>query len=228
MATPAVEISRLEFAWPGCAVSLAIRQFRLDRGERVLLSGASGSGKSTLLNLIGGILQPRSGTVQVLGTPLQQLRPAARDSFRGEHVGFIFQMFNLIPYLTIRENVQLPLRFSRQRLLRLQDSSPESEANRLLHALGLEEPQLDRPVVTLSIGQQQRVAAARALIGRPDLILADEPTSALDADARGSFLELLLKECRQYGVAMLFVSHDRSLSRWFDRVLTLADLNQAR
>lgn len=226
MAEPAIEITGLEFAWPRREPLLRIERLSIERGERVFLNGPSGSGKSTLLGLIGAVLQPQSGSVRVIGTCVNELRVTERDRFRGEHLGFIFQMFNLIPYLTILENVLLPLQFSPARLGRLGAVPPAQEAGRLLTALGLEDRDLlSRPVVELSIGQQQRVAAARALIGRPDVLIADEPTSSLDADAREDFLRLLMSECDAFGTTVLFVSHDRSLSSLFQRALTLADVN---
>jgi len=226
MADPAIEITGLEFGWPGCPPLLEIPDLRIGRGERVFLSGASGTGKSTLLGLIGGVLQPRRGTVRVMGTLLSQLGSSERDRFRGGHLVFIFQMFNLIPYLAIRENVLLPLQFSKARRARLGNMAPEREADRLLTALGLVQADLlHRPVVELSMGQQQRVAAARALIGRPDVLIANEPTSSLDADARRDFLRLLTHECAAAGATVLFVSHDRSLGSLFDRTLVLADIN---
>jgi len=159
----------------------------------------------------------------VLGTSLDRMRASDRDRFRGEHLGFIFQMFNLIPYLSIRENVLLPLQFSPARRERLGDAGPEQEAERLLSALGLAgEGFLNRSVLELSIGQQQRVAAARALIGRPDVLIADEPTSSLDADAREGFLRLLMTECGLFGITVLFVSHDRALGSHFDRTVCLS------
>ncbi len=228
MLEPAIDITGLEFGWPGSATLLQIAQLRVDNGERVFLTGASGSGKSTLLGLIGGVLQPRRGSIRLLGLPVSELRASERDRFRGEHLGYIFQMFNLIPYLSLLDNVILPLQFSPARAERLGSTTPQEEAVRLLAALGLgSRDLLSRSVVELSIGQQQRVAAARALIGRPQLLIADEPTSSLDADARADFLRLLMRECRQSGTAVLFVSHDRSLSSLFDRALALADLNSA-
>jgi len=227
MAEPAIDITGLEFGWPGHPPLLAIPELRVARGERVFLSGASGSGKSTLLGLVGGVLRPRSGAVRVMGTSLSEAGSSARDQFRGSHLGFIFQMFNLIPYLTIRENVLLPLQFSAARRARLGDVAPEQEADRLLTALGLVQADvLQRPVAELSIGQQQRVAAARALIGWPDVLIADEPTSSLDADMRHDFLQLVMNECKNHGTTVLFVSHDRSLGDLFDRRLALADLNR--
>jgi len=227
-ATPAVELRELEFAWPGKPPLLSIASLQVAAGETVFLRGPSGSGKSTLLGLLGGILVPQRGSVRVLGTELTTLSSSTRDLFRGEHVGFIFQMFNLIPYLTVRENVMLPVRFAAVRSARLAGVAPASEAERLLGALGLGAPELiDQPVTQLSIGQQQRVAAARALLGRPELIVADEPTSALDHDAREAFLRLLLAECQALGATLIFVSHDTSLAPLFGRSIALPDLNRA-
>lgn len=224
MSAPAIELDRLKFAWPGGPGLLNVARLDIARGERVFLRGPSGSGKSTLLGLIGGVLAPDAGSVRVLGQPLHQMSSAARDRFRGEHVGFVFQMFNLIPYLSLRENVLLSLRFSPARAARVPDA--QAEAARLLSALGLGDPALaHRPVTQLSIGQQQRVAAARALLGRPEIVVADEPTSALDHDSRQSFLRLLLDECAAHGITLLFVSHDPTLGASFDRQISLAELN---
>ncbi|MGH8260527.1 MAG: ABC transporter ATP-binding protein [Steroidobacteraceae bacterium] len=225
----AISIADLRFAWAGHAPLIAIERLEVRRGERVFLQGASGSGKSTLLALVGGVLRAQRGSLHVLGTELGALSASKRDRFRGDHVGFIFQMFNLIPYLTVRANVLLPLRFSRSRsecIARLGEAAANREALRLLAAVGLADAALlDRSVLELSVGQQQRVAAARALIGRPELVIADEPTSALDADSRADFLELLMTECRAFGTTLLFVSHDAALGARFDRVIAMTDLN---
>jgi putative ABC transport system ATP-binding protein len=224
----AIDIRDLEFGWARGEPLLAIDRLQIAPGERVFLTGSSGSGKSTLLGLIAGVLSPRAGEVRVAGTTIHALAPGARDRFRGAHIGFIFQMFNLIPYLDVLANVLLPLRFSRERRARIGAATPAAEALRLLDALGIADvARSGRPVAQLSIGQQQRVAAARALIGRPELLLADEPTSSLDASARADFLRLLMDECRANGSAVLFVSHDPALSAHFDRVIALADLNRA-
>ena len=224
MSDPAIELEHVKFSWPGGPALLDIPQLRVLRGERVFLRGPSGSGKSTLLGLIGGVLAPDAGTVRVLGQSLGDMPAGARDRFRGAHVGFVFQMFNLVPYLSVRENVLLALRFSPPRAARVAD--PGAEARRLLNALGLDDPALiDRRVTQLSIGQQQRVAAARALLGRPEILVADEPTSALDHEARQSFLQLLLDECAAHGITLLFVSHDPTLGAAFDRQLSLRDIN---
>jgi putative ABC transport system ATP-binding protein len=225
----AISIRDLQFAWPGGPLLLDIPEFQIARGEKIFLRGSSGSGKSTLLGLIGGVLRPQRGTVEVLGTDLAALSPAARDRFRGEHLGFIFQMFNLIPYLSVLDNVSLPAQFTARRgALAHGSAALDAEARRLLAALGLGDSRLlERPVTQLSIGQQQRVAAARALLGAPELIVADEPTSSLDHDARGDFLRLLMQECDRHRTTLLFVSHDTSLGPLFDRGVALAAINRA-
>ena len=228
-ASPAIEIEDLVFAWPGKPPLLQIDRYAVARGERVFLRGPSGSGKSTLLGLIGGVLAPDRGRVRLLGTEISRLPASGRDRFRGEHLGFVFQMFNLIPYLGVLQNVMLPAQFSARRAGRIGDHAAlRAEALRLLAALGLaDRAMLEREVTQLSIGQQQRVAAARALLGRPEIIVADEPTSALDHDAREDFLRLLMDECRAQRSTLLFVSHDTSLGGLFDRVDSLAELNRA-
>lgn len=227
MAEPIVSISNLSFAWtPGNEV-LDISDFQLKAGERLFLRGASGSGKSTLLGVIAGVLEADSGEVIVLGQDLATLEPAARDRLRADHLGVIFQMFNLVPYLSVIGNVTLPLRFSPERRAAI-NGNEDDEARRLLSRLGLtDETLLARRVSDLSVGQQQRVAAARALIGGPEIVIADEPTSALDADARDQFIDLLSEEARRTGAALLFVSHDAWLATHFDRAVDLGEINRA-
>lgn len=230
-AIPAIAIDGLRFRWrPDRPWVLDIPTFALAAGERVFLAGPSGSGKSTLLALIAGIHRTTEGKIAVLGAELTALSGSARDRFRADRLGVIFQMFNLLPYLSVLENVTLPCRFSAARRARAiaAAGSVAAEARRLLAHLGLDDPGLERRAAAeLSVGQQQRVAAARALIGRPALIVADEPTSALDADRRLDFVELLRRECESAGAALLFVSHDRSLAGHFDRVAELPALNLA-
>lgn len=223
-AVPVVCLRGVTFAWKNGRIVLDVPALELARGESLFISGPSGSGKSTLLALIGGVLTPRSGVIELLGHPLGAMRPAERDALRARHIGFLFQLFNLLPYLSVLDNVMLPCRFSAERRARAEcrGASVAAEAGRLLARLGLGERELQHRAVTeLSIGQQQRVAAARALIGAPELVIADEPTSALDADARWSFLDLLMAECRAAGSAVIFVSHDTSLAGHFDRRLAL-------
>ena len=200
----------------------------VEQHDHVFLQGPSGSGKSTLLALVGGILVSESGTLKVLGTEIKSLSSSARDAFRVDHIGFIFQLFNLLPYLSIEENVMLPLCFSKLRAKRAGRTKIDqvNEAHRLLKSLALGEQLAEKsPVTELSVGQQQRVAAARALIGNPELIIADEPTSALDADLRHSFLELLFGECKKAGSTLLFVSHDSTLSDLFSRKISMDEIN---
>jgi putative ABC transport system ATP-binding protein len=227
----AIDIEQLSFTWPGSARPLLnIPALSLPPGASLFLQGASGSGKSTLLNLIAGVQHGYRGSIRVCGAALEQLSPRQRDQLRADNIGVIFQQFNLLPWLSPLENVTLGCRFSAQRRHNAQQRSGslEAEAARLLHALGLGDA-LDQPRTTasLSIGQQQRVAAARALIGRPPLVIADEPTSALDADHRDRFIDLLLSECAASGAAVLFVSHDRSLADHFDSRIGLTELSGA-
>lgn len=226
MTAPAIRLTDLRFAYRAGREVLSLSLFEVPRGERVFLHGPSGSGKTTLLGLIAGVLAPTAGTIEVLGRDLASLGGGARDAFRGAHVGYLFQLFNLIPYLTVRENVALPCRLHAARRARLGGASIEAEAERLCQALEIGDL-LDQAVTELSVGQQQRVAAARALIGRPELVIADEPTSALDADRRDAFLALLFAQCAEAGSTLLFVSHDLSLRSRFDRVLSLPELNRA-
>lgn len=227
--TPLLELTDLGFAWPGQPELLDIRHFSLAPGETLFLRGPSGSGKTTLLGLLGGVQKAGRGRVALLGQDLAALSAAARDRFRVDHTGYIFQQFNLLPFLSVRENVALPCHFSRLRRdrARQRHGSVAAATAALLGHLGLPEGLHERRAGTLSIGQQQRVAAARALIGQPELVIADEPTSALDADARESFLDLLFAECRAAGSSLLLVSHDRSLAGLFDRDLSLNALNRA-
>ncbi len=230
MTEAVLEMKDVRFRWPNKErATIDLLELKIDHGERVFLQGPSGSGKSTLLSLVGGILVAESGSLRVLGEELKSLSRARRDAFRVAHLGFIFQLFNLLPYLSLEENVMLPLRFSRERAERTGENEEKrtEEVRRLLSALGLSEPLNEgRPVVELSVGQQQRVAAARALIGRPELVIADEPTSALDADLREVFLNLLFAECDNAGSALLFVSHDTELNRFFGRSLSLPQINR--
>ena len=207
-----------------------VRHLEIASSERVFLRGPSGSGKSTLLNLLAGVAVPQQGSVSVLGSDLASLSGAARDRFRADHIGFVFQLFNLIPYLTVIENVTLPCLFSKRCRARVVEAAGtiEREALRLLAHLDMAEPALlTRTATDLSVGQQQRVAVARALIGAPELVIADEATSALDADRRAAFLELLFRECTAAVSAIVFVSHDASAAHGFDRCIELADINEA-
>lgn len=225
----ALHTDGLRFAYVKGRPVIDIHRFDVAPGERLFLRGASGSGKSTLLGLIAGILTPQAGQIQVLGEDLTAMGAAKRDAFRAARLGVIFQMFNLLPYLPVGRNITLPCRFSPERARNAASSGgAEAEARRLLARLGLDPEEFwSKRSSALSVGQQQRVAAARALIGRPGLILADEPTSALDADSRDAFIDLLKEECAASGAALIFVSHDAGLADHFDRALDLSELNAA-
>jgi len=232
IATPTTEVRNLVrmtgvgFVWPGRnAFAIEVDDFALPPGERLLLIGPSGSGKSTFLSLLCGILSPQRGRIEVLGTDIAKLPSAARDRFRAEHFGIIFQMFNLLPYGSVLDNIALPLSFSQKRRKRAAErGSIEAEAARLTASLGLEAAMNGMSAAHLSVGQQQRVAAARALIGRPEVIVADEPTSSLDRDRQAAFLDLLFAEVGAAGATLIMVSHDPTLAPRFNRVLSLTEV----
>ncbi len=223
-----IEIDNLRFGWPKQAELLInIEKFTLAAAQTLFLYGASGSGKSTFLSLLTGINTPFPGAaLKILGTDLTQLNGPSRDQFRANNIGYIFQQFNLIPYLSVLDNVLLACNFSPLRRANV-GSDPYAKAAQLLEKLQLSSEFFATPVTELSVGQQQRVAAARALIGEPALIIADEPSSALDQDNCRIFIDLLLSQCCKSNSALLFVSHDRSLQPLFDAHLNLSDFNHA-
>jgi len=226
-----ISLNSLSFAWSGHSTPLLqIDSLTILKGERLFLRGASGCGKSTLLGLIAGVLAPQGGRISILGQPLGELSAAGRDHYRADHFGIIFQQFNLIPYLSVIENVALPCQFSalRRQKAQLHSRSVDAEALRLLDRLDMADAGvIHQPVNELSVGQQQRVAAARALIGAPEILVADEPTSSMDSDRRNAFLELLFAECDDAGSTLLFVSHDQSLQTPFDRVVEFDEINRS-
>ena len=225
-----VRMLGVRFAWPGGRkFQIAIDDFSLPKGSKTLIVGPSGGGKSTLLSLLCGIVVPQAGQITILGTDIVPLSSAARDRFRAEHIGVIFQMFNLLPYGSVTDNVVLPLSFSRDRRARvLKRSDAATEAGRILGELGIDSSLLSGSAAALSVGQQQRVAAARALIGGPELIVADEPTSALDLDHQQRFLDLLFRQVQEAHATLLMVSHDRRIGSLFDRVVELEDIVTVR
>ena len=220
---PALAMRNVRFAWPGrSSFALSVPHFALEQDETVLLLGESGSGKSTLLSLICGIVRPSEGEIRVGNTDLSTLGASRRDRLRGEDIGIIFQQFNLLPHLSVRDNILLPLSFAPRRRRRAGDGGAEAE--RLAAALGLSTGLIDTRADQLSVGQQQRVAAARALIGTPPLIIADEPTSSLDGPNQSAFLDLMFDQIARNGTTLLLVSHDDRLAPRFDRVCRIAEV----
>lgn len=219
-----VELIDVEFKYASSPRPVVdIGQLSVDQGETIFLFGPSGSGKTTMLEILAGVLAPQKGQVRILGNDLASMSPAERDHFRAANIGYVFQSFNLIPYLNVVDNILLPIHLSPERLSNLKGLEPKAEALRLCNQLGIGEI-FEKSVTELSVGQQQRVAVARALIGSPKLILADEPTSALDQDHREKFIQLLFEVARSRGTTILFVSHDRTLEPLFSRSLSIETL----
>ena len=225
-----IDIEELSFQWQPqqSKPTLAISRLKITKGEHIFLHGPSGCGKSTLLSLLAGINRPTTGKLSIFGCELNKLSNSKRDAFRADHIGYIFQNFNLLPYLSPIDNVTLGCQFSKQRQQKALASSPTLalEAARLLNALGLDNQLHQQNVANLSIGQQQRVAAARAFIGAPELIIADEPTSALDTNNRQSFIALLFAQAQAVNSTLVFVSHDESLQPLFNRSIDLVALQE--
>jgi putative ABC transport system ATP-binding protein len=226
----AVALRHVRFRYPGAGEdALRVDSFTVDTAERVFVRGPSGCGKTTLLSLIAGVLVASQGMVSVQGRDWASLSSSGRDRLRAGHIGYIFQQFNLLPYLSVLDNVLLPCRFSESRAKRAGGShgAIAARARALLAQMDLGQELVHRQASALSVGQQQRVAAARALIGQPELVIADEPTSALDEAVRESFMRVLLEACAEARSALVFVSHDARLARRFERQVDLPSLNRA-
>lgn len=213
-----IHVQNLQFQYPNKSLLLDIPEFQVATGERVFLYGPSGSGKTTFLEILSGISEARHGKVQVNGLELSQMNSKQRDDFRAKNIGMIFQSFNLIPFLSVQQNIELPHLFHNE--VKNRDSLRE-----IVRRLGLEKL-LQQKATELSVGQQQRVAVARTLFQSPRIILADEPTSALDYDHRENFLKLLFELAQELKITILFVSHDRTLAQLFDRQVSLLELNR--
>jgi len=218
----AISVKKLQFRYSGGPAVLDIPCWQVSRGSRVFLRGPSGSGKSTLLNLLSGTLALSNGQgeVQVCGLSLAALSNRRRDKFRAQHIGVVFQQFNLIPYLSVMDNLRLAAHFG-------PGGDVRERAEELIEQLQLPTSLLSRPAEALSVGQQQRVAIARALINRPQLLLVDEPTSALDRDARDAFVDLLMQSYSGAENTLIFVSHDTTLAQHFPVNADMRDLNRA-
>lgn len=229
----AINIEQLRFRWPNQTNDLLnIPSLQVAYGEHLFIQGSSGSGKSTLLNLMAGVLSPHEGKIELLGQNLNSLSNGQKDRFRSDHLGIIFQQFNLLPYLNGVQNIELALNISKKRIQREQlatanKNAVEERIFSLLDALGLHAKTAMQTANQLSIGQQQRIAVARALIGCPEILIADEPTSALDSDTRDRFIEQLFHAAEKSQTTVVFVSHDQQLKSHFHRQIKLADYNQA-
>ena len=215
-----IHIERLNFSYPKSSTIIKLEELKVETHERVFLHGKSGSGKTTLLSLIAGILPCQEGKISIQGNSLSEISSYQIDSFRGKNLGFIFQNFNLIPYLSVLENILLPAK------LQGRAKQLEARANQLIKELNIQS-RIDTKASQLSVGQQQRVAAARALLLEPPLIIADEPTSSLDEENVDEFMKLLLKQWNQKPFTLLFVSHDQRLQKYFDRSINLLEINKA-
>jgi len=215
---PAIQIENCQFRFQSDSDKplLQIAHWQVEKTETVFVYGPSGSGKSTLLNLLAGILLPQQGKISLNNVILNQLSHRKRDAYRAKHIGMVFQRFNLIPYLSVADNIKLSSHFSNQDKQQLQQRCLE-----LMTALQLDARLLERPASQLSVGQQQRIAIVRALINQPELLIVDEPTSALDSDARDSFVDVLLEQVKAAQATLIFVSHDRSLAPHFSRQLDI-------
>lgn len=221
----AIHLQNVVFGYDRRDPVLHVEELVVKTGKRVFLYGPSGSGKTTLLGLITGILQPQTGSCKILGQEMTRMSMSARDQLRGSEIGYIFQSLNLIPYLTVQQNVALPCQIHTRRRKNIVASTVKEEVERLIQRLELD-THIDRGVKKLSTGQQQRVAIARAIIGKPRLVIADEPTSSLDTDRQQAFLELLFEVCDEAKATLVFVSHDRSLMTRFDEQIALSEVSR--
>ena len=218
-----IKIDSVRFYWSKKSnFKIFVPNLEIKKGEKVLLLGESGSGKTTLLSLMCGFLNPLSGNISINGNTINQLSSKTRDEYRADNIGIIFQQFNLLPYANVVDNVLLPLYFSKVRSSNV--SNKKEKVIELFKQLRLPDDIAQFRASSLSMGQQQRVAVARALIGNPSLIIADEPTSSLDADAQKIFLNLMFKQISENNSTLLMVSHDKSLSNQFDRLIDINEI----
>lgn len=221
-----IQWSNLQFRFDENNV-FAFADHTIARGERVLIQGESGSGKTTLLSLLTGVLTPSAGNIRIQDTDITQLSSGKRDHFRKHNMGYVFQQFNLLEYLTLEENVALPLSLSQQRAnFERQTHATHTDAARAwLSKLSLNDSSLfQKPARDVSFGQKQRVAVARACIGNPPIILADEPTSSLDASNKKQLMDVLTQHCQAHNTTLVMVSHETDIQSYFDRSIAMQEL----
>lgn len=218
-----VKIESLRFQWSkNNNFKIFVPKLEVGRGKKVLFLGESGSGKTTLLSLICGFLEPLSGSISINDKIISDLTSTNKDAYRSDNIGIIFQQFNLLPYANVIDNIVLPLYFSKQRSKKVENKT--NAAMTLCDQLRLPESILNQKASNLSVGQQQRVAVARALIGSPSIIVADEPTSSLDTEAQELFLDLMFDQISKNSSTLLMVSHDKSLTNYFDQVIDINEI----
>ena len=218
-----VKIESLRFQWSkNNNFKIFVPKLEVGRGKKVLFLGESGSGKTTLLSLICGFLEPLSGSISINDKIISDLTSTNKDAYRSDNIGIIFQQFNLLPYANVIDNIILPLYFSKQRSKKVENKI--NAAINLCDQLRLPESILNQKASNLSVGQQQRVAVARALIGSPSIIVADEPTSSLDTEAQELFLDLMFDQISKNSSTLLMVSHDKSLTNYFDQVIDINEI----
>jgi putative ABC transport system ATP-binding protein len=222
MSKELISINGLEYSAPqNINFGLKINKFVLNKSDSILIYGESGAGKSTFLNLLSGTLNSKKGNINILGTDITKTSSSQKDMIRGDHFGIVFQTFNLLPYLTVKNNILLGSAYSRRKTIK----SNNEEVKVLMDKLALNYDDLiDRKAYELSIGQQQRVAVARALIGKPEIILADEPTSALDKNNQKEFINLLFKSLDDNEQGLIMVSHEHKLSDRFNIVKNINEI----
>ncbi len=202
--------------------ALKLKELKINDGEKVAFIGSSGCGKTTLFNLISGMLTPTNGKVLVEDIDITTLTESERDLFRANHIGYIFQDFNLFPDFTVLQNVVLPMSFSK----RYQKNEMEKEAINMLKRVGLENKK-DQKVKTLSGGERQRVAIARAIVNKPNVILADEPTGNLDFKNGAKIMDLIIQIAKEENATLLVITHNNSQLDLFDRSVNIEELNEA-
>lgn len=219
-----IKLNNLEFSYPKSDFKLFIESLNISKGSKVAVIGPSGSGKTTLLNLLSGIYQPNAGTVQVGETELNQLSEKAKRNFRISDIGFVFQDFRLISYLSGKDNIFLPFRINNSIKV---DAKTNDWIKSLVQEMGIEN-KLNKYPDQLSHGEKQRLAICRALVVRPPVVLADEPTGNLDPNNKSKIMNLLFDYVKKYNSTLITVTHDHDMLKGFDSIIDFNDLTQKK